>query len=50
MNKKIWCFFGVHEYTTKASGPIVNSSKTTVGHYYHLQCSVCGKIKVRNLF
>lgn len=46
---KIWCFFGVHELKVIARGPIVDRDRIKIGDYYHLQCSLCGKIKQMNL-
>lgn len=47
MNKKGWCFLGVHEYEIIEKGPYEGFHECryySVGSYFHLRCKVCGKI------
>ena len=50
--RKIWCFFGVHEYRVIHARPFEQRLEgVTIGFgcYCALSCSVCGKIKRRVL-
>lgn len=49
MSRKLWCFFGVHQYEVLRQGPLtyVNYSGQptgATGRYYDLRCKCCGKI------
>lgn len=54
MNKKIWCFFGVHEYKVIEDGPYevtwVGTGEKKFGKWYSLQCSCCGKIQYKKVY
>jgi hypothetical protein len=51
LSPKLWCLFGVHEYAVLKSGPYVkygfDGEEVSRCNYYHLRCSVCGKLKRR---
>lgn len=50
---KLWCFFGVHDLKIINQGPYVltysDSSDRREGHWFHLRCERCGKLKYQKL-
>lgn len=49
MNKKIWCFLGVHDMEVIKQGPYERENSRgkimATGCYYVLKCKTCGTVK-----
>ena len=46
VNKKFWCFMGVHEYNILESGQVVDGG-AIVGIWTFSTCKICGKTKYK---